>query len=504
MAAPALSSNWIGGQHVPPSADSWIDVVSPADGSVIARVGDSGPSDVDRAVVAARAAFDSGDWRTRSATDRAQVLRAMADEIERRLPALAELVVRDVGCPIRLAQSMQTFVPATHLRTFADMAPLLDDRVFDVEGPLAPGKWRVRREPIGVVAAYVPYNFPLFEAVWKIAPALLAGNTVIVKPSPLTPLAVHELAGIAEAAGVPAGVLNIVHGDAAAGAALAGHAGVDFITFTGSSEVARLVAAAAAPNLTPVMAELGGKSASVVLPDADLAVAVKGSLFSALMNNGQTCVSTTRVLLPADRYDEAVAMATDYVGRLVVGDPSSAATDVGPLVSRHQQQKVAAHVEGALAQGAKATVGGDIPKDCNPDGFYYSPTILCDVTADMDVARHEVFGPVVALISYDSVDEAVKIANDTEYGLAAAVWGTDIERAAEVSERLVAGLKWINDVGQIEVARTPMAGRKSSGLGSELGPDGLLAYTLPSSTYTSGGSGEQAAVYGLVGSRWDQ
>jgi acyl-CoA reductase-like NAD-dependent aldehyde dehydrogenase len=369
---------------------------------------------------------------------------------------------------------------------------------------VAPGTWQVQREAIGVVAAYVPYNFPLFEAVWKIAPALLAGNSVVVKPSPLTPLAVQEIAEIAEAAGVPAGVLNIVHGDVAAGSALAAHPGVDFITFTGSSDVARRVAAAAAANLTPVMAELGGKSASVVLPDADLELAIKGSLFSGLMNNGQTCVSTTRVLLPAEHYDEAVALATEYASRLVVGDPSSATTDVGPLISRRQQQSVAAHVEGALAQGAKATVGGGVPADTDPDGFYYSPTILRDVTPDMDIARQEVFGPVLAFIKYDSVDEAVKIANDTEYGLAAAVWGTDLQRAAEVSDRLVAGLKWINDVGQIEVASTPMAGRKASGLGSELGPDGLLAYTLPASTYTSGGRGEQAVVYGLVGSRWDQ
>lgn len=496
--------NWVDGQYVSHTGASWIEVTDPAGGSVIARVPDSAADDVDRAVAAARAAFEAGNWRNRRAAERAQVLRAMADELERRSPALAETVVRDVGCPARLAQSMHTFVPVTHLRAFADMAPLLDADAFDVDGPVAPGRWQVRHDPVGVVAAYVPYNFPLFEAVWKVAPALLAGNAVIVKPSPLTPLAVQELAEIAQTAGIPAGILNIVHGDVAAGSALAAHPGVDFVTFTGSSEVARKVTAAAAANLTPVMAELGGKSASLVLPDADLAVAVKGSLFSALMNNGQTCVSTTRILLPADRYDEAVAMATDYVSQLVVGDPSSPATDVGPLVSRRQQQSVAAHVDRALTQGAKATVGGAIPADCNPDGFYYSPTVLRDVTPDMDIARREVFGPVVALIRYDSVDEAVEIANDTDYGLAAAVWGADIGRAQKVSDALVAGLKWINDVGQIEVARTPMAGRKASGLGSELGPDGLLAYTLPCSTYTSGGRGEQAVVYSLVGSRWDQ
>ena len=493
--------NWVGGQSLSSDSCRWIDVVAPADGAVIARVPDSTAADVDRAVAAARAAFETTDWRHRTPAQRADVLRVMADELERRVPALAETLVRDVGCPARLAMSMQAFVPVMHLRAFADMAPLLDDHTFDVQGPVTPGNWTVRREPIGVVAAYVPYNFPLFEAVWKIAPALLAGNTVVVKPSPLTPLAVQELAGIAEAAGLPAGVLNIVHGDAEAGGALAAHPDVDFITFTGSDGIARRVAAAAGANLTPVMAELGGKSASVILPDADLRVAIKGSLFSGLMNNGQTCVSTTRVLLPADRYEEAVELATEYARELVVGDPADPATDVGPLISARQQQSVSAHVERALEQGAKATVGGGVPDATT--GFYYLPTILRDVTPDMDIARQEVFGPVIALIAYDTVEDAIRIANDTEYGLAAAVWGADVARATEVSDRLVAGLKWINDVGQIDVAATPMAGRRASGLGVELGPEGLLAYSLPSSTYTSGGQGEQAAVYGLVGSRWE-
>lgn len=497
--------NYIGGQWLPPQSGAWIDVVTPSDGSVIAQVGDSGTDDVDRAVAAARAAFDSGAWSGLPVAERAAVLRKLADELEARIAPLTEKLVRDIGCPARLATAMQAFTPALHLRAFADMESLLAaPKRYDVDGPIVPGSWTVAREPIGVVAAYVPYNFPLFEAVWKVAPALLAGDTVVVKPSPLTPVGVQALVEIAEAVGLPAGVLNIVHGDVDAGSALAAHPGVDFITFTGSSAVARKVAVAAAANLTPVMAELGGKSASVVLPDADLRLAIKGSLFSGFMNNGQTCVSTTRILLPAERYDEAVAMAVDYAEQLVVGDPADPATDIGPLVSRRQQQSVDAHVQRAVAQGAKVATGGGIPAGSNRDGFYYSPTILRDVTPDMDIAREEAFGPVLALIKYDSVDEAVKIANDTGYGLASAVWGTDIDAATAVSDRLVAGLKWINDVGQIDVAGTPMAGRKASGLGVELGPDGLLAYTLPASTYTSGGTGAQAAVYGLVGSHWDQ
>lgn len=506
MGADERLLNYIGGQWSPPLTDRWIDVVNPVDGTTFAHLGDSAADDVDHAVGAARAAFESGVWRTLSVADRADVLRAFADELESRVPDLAAAMVRDIGCTARLATAMQAFTPALHLRAFADMQAILaEPRTFDVTGPAGPGTWTVRREPVGVVAAYVPYNFPLFEAVWKVAPALLAGNTVVVKPSPLTPVGVHALAQIAEAVGLPAGVLNIVHGDVEAGRALAAHPGVDFITFTGSAAVAANVAAAAAANLIPVMAELGGKSASVILPDAELGVAVKGSLFSGFMNNGQTCVSTTRILVSADHYEDAVAIATDLTERLVVGDPADPATDVGPLVSRRQQQAVGAYVDHAISQGAKVTVGGEVPGHVPAEGFFYSPTILRDVTPDMDIAKQEVFGPVIALIKYGTVDEAVAIANDTDYGLAGAVWGRDINRASQVSDRLVAGLKWINEVGQIDVAGTPMAGRNSSGMGSELGPDGLLAYTLPTSTYTSrADSSVQTAVYGLVGSHWQE
>jgi betaine-aldehyde dehydrogenase len=496
--------NWVDGQWVTTHTNRWIDVLSPTDGSPIAQVGDSDAADVDHAVTAARRAFDSGIWSDKTVADRAQTLRAMADEVERRVPELSEAMVADVGCTARVATAMQAFTPALHLRAFADMEDVLSPVHHVVQGPVAPGSWTVSREPIGVVAAYIPYNFPLFEAVWKVAPALLAGNTVVVKPSPLTPLAVQVLAEVADAVGLPAGVINIVHGDADAGSALAAHPGVDFITFTGSSTVAGKIASAAALNLTPVMAELGGKSASVILPDADLTLAIRGSLFSGFMNNGQTCVSTTRILLPADLYDEGVAIATELAEKLVVGDPADPATDIGPLISARQRDDVASHVERAVQQGAKVTVGGEIPSKVNADGFYYSPTILRDVTPDMDIAGHEVFGPVLSFISYATIDDAVRIANDTEYGLASAVWGRDVPQAVTVSNRLLAGLKWINDVGQIEVALTPMAGRKCSGMGSELGSDGLLAYTLPASTYTSGGDGSQGVVYNLVGSHWDQ
>ena len=228
---------------------------------------------------------------------------------------------------------------------------------------------------------------------------------------------------------------------------------------------------------------------------------VGGCMIMSLALTPDVSASDSTVVAHVLADEEAVELATEYARELVVGDPADPATDVGPLISARQQQSVSAHVERALEQGAKATVGGGVPDATT--GFYYLPTILRDVTPDMDIARQEVFGPVIALIAYDTVEDAIRIANDTEYGLAAAVWGADVARATEVSDRLVAGLKWINDVGQIDVAATPMAGRRASGLGVELGPEGLLAYSLPSSTYTSGGHGEQAAVYGLVGSRWD-
>jgi betaine-aldehyde dehydrogenase len=398
---------------------------------------------------------------------------------------------------------LQAYTPIIHIREFASMAPLLDTPVVHaVDGPVAPGSWRIEREPIGVVGAYVPYNFPLFEAVWKVAPALLAGNTIVVKPSPLTPTGVQELAKAAEAVGLPPGVINVIHGDVAAGKALAQNPGVDFITFTGSTAVAREIAASAAQNLTPVMAELGGKSPSVVLEDADLRMAIKGSLYSGLMNSGQACVATTRVLVPDHLYDEAVALATEYAEQLIVGDPSSEATDIGPVISRRQLEKIEQHVARAREQGAKVTTGGCRAVEVPSGGFYYKPTVVRDVTPDMDIAVKEVFGPVIAFLRYGTVDEAVEIANSTPYGLASAVWGGDVERAESVSARIEAGLKFINDVGGIDVTRTPLAGRKQSGIGAELGPDGLFAYTLPASTYLSHGEGRQSAAYVLVGSKW--
>jgi aldehyde dehydrogenase (NAD+) len=491
--------NRIGAEWRAPAAGRWIDVEDPSFGTVFARIPDSGPEDVDAAVRAAREAFDAGPWPRLPAAERAEYLRRLADRLESQLAQLTGALAQDTGAAAKLCGALQVYGPVINLRGFAEMAPLLaEPAVHDQSGPAGDGQWRITREPIGVVAAFVPYNFPLYEAVWKFAPAMLAGNTVVLKSAPTTPVGVQELAKACEAVGLPPGVLNVVHGDVAAGAALAEHAGVDYLSFTGSSAVARKVMAAAAGNLTPVMMELGGKSPAVVLDDADLSLAVRGTVFSSMIHAGQVCVATTRLLVPDRLYSEAVEAAAHYADLLTVGPALGEGTDVGPVNSAAQLAKIEAMVAAGLAEGAVLAAGGRRADNVPEGGHYYRPTVLRDVTNRMSIAQEEVFGPVLSVLSYSSVEEAVAIANDSRYGLAASVWSQDEERARQVGDQLQAGLVWINDAGAIDVARTPMAGRKNSGVGTELGPDGLYAYTLAKSAWASHGKGAQAAAYGMM------
>ncbi|WP_020661473.1 aldehyde dehydrogenase family protein [Amycolatopsis benzoatilytica] len=493
--------NFIGGRWA--DAEGVLPVDDPSTGEVFAKVPDSPAETVDEAVRAARAAFDDGPWARMSPGDRAGVLRRLATALESRFDVLVDELIADTGATARFCPMLQVGAPMAHLRDFADMAPLLErPESFPIQASPSLGQWELHREPVGVVGAFTPYNFPLFMCVWKIAPALLAGNTVVLKPSPLTPVGPDALAAAAIEAGLPPGVLNIVHGDRTAGEALVAHPGVDLISFTGSTAVGTRVMAAAAATAKEVILELGGKSPALVLPDADAELAVRGTLFSSLMHAGQACVATTRMLVPDERYDEFAELLQERASVLRLGPAADFATDVGPVISAAARMKVEKFVAAGIEHGARALVGGDQPSGVPEGGHYVSPTVLVDLDNNNPAAHEEIFGPVLSVIRYRGVEDGIRIANDTRYGLAAAVWGTNLVQAREVALRLRGGLTWINDVAQADVARTPLAGRGMSGVGSENGVEGLFAYTKTRSLYTALDTDLDVRAYGVVGGEW--
>lgn len=494
-------SNFIGGDWV--EAEGVIPVDDPSTGEILGHVPDSDAAAIDQAVAAARAAFD-GPWRRFSVQDRADSLRRLASALEARFDELIDDMVADTGATARFCPMLQVGAPMAHLRDFADMAHHLEaPESFPIDTTPGFGQWELHREPVGVVGAFTPYNFPLFMCVWKVAPALLAGNTVVLKPSPLTPVGPDALAQAALDAGLPAGVLNIVHGDRVAGEALTAHPDVDLISFTGSTAIGTQVMAAAAVTAKEVILELGGKSPALILPDADAELAVRGTLFSSMMHAGQTCVATTRMLVPDSRYDEFCDLLQQRATALQVGPASELTTDVGPVISEAARIKVEKFVAAGLEAGARALVGGEPPVGLPEGGHYVTPTVLVDLDNDNPAAHEEIFGPVLSVIRYSDVEDAIRIANDTRYGLAAAVYGTDLTRAREAALRIRSGLTWINDAGQADVRRTPLAGRGMSGVGAENGRDGLLAYTKVRSLYTALDTNLDARPYGVVGSEWE-
>ncbi|MFI7448969.1 aldehyde dehydrogenase [Nonomuraea sp. NPDC049714] len=460
---------FIGGEWVTPAGTGTIDVISPHTEEVVGRVPDGTAEDVDRAVAAAREAFDHGPWPRLTFAERAEVIGRLAEIYAARQGEMAALITEEMGSPISFSTLAQAPQPLGMLQYYAEYG-----RTFEQEEqrPGLFGPVTVRREPVGVVAAVVPWNVPQFVTMTKVAPALLAGCAIVLKPAPETPLDAYLLAEMAQEAGIPPGVLNIVAAGRDVSEHLVSHRGVDKVAFTGSTAAGRRIAAICGEQLKRVSLELGGKSAAIFLDDADLQASMGMLAIASLMNNGQACVAQTRILASRNRYEEVVEAVAAMVTSQPVGDPADPATGIGPLVAKRQQERVEGYIKIGMDEGAKVVVGGlDRPHD---RGWYVAPTVFAGVSNDMRIAREEIFGPVLAVIPYEDEADAVRIANDSDYGLAGTVWTADTEHGMDVARQVRTGTYGINCL-MLE-SNTPFGGYKASGIGRELGPEGLGGY----------------------------
>lgn len=461
---------FIGGQWVEPAGTATIDVISPSTEQVIARVPDGTTADIDRAVAAARHAFDAGPWPRMAAGERAEVMAALSAAIQARYEQFAQTITEENGSPISWSVMGQVFSATLALDFFTGLAR---EYRFEEERPGLMGPALVRREPVGVVGAIVPWNVPLFVTMLKLGPAMAAGCTVVVKPAPETPLDAYLLAECLQEAGLPEGVVNIVVAGREVGEHLVTHPDVDKIAFTGSTAAGRRIATLCGERLRRFTLELGGKSAAIILDDADLGTTIAGLLPASMMNNGQACVAQTRILAPRHRYTDVVDGLVEAVRALKVGDPLDPATEIGPLVAERQRVRVEGYLASGQNEGAKVAIGGGRPSGLER-GWYVEPTVFVNVDNRMQIAQEEIFGPVVAVIPYDDVDEAVAIANDSSYGLSGTVWSADAAAATAVARRVRTGTLSIN--GFVLDFNCPFGGFKSSGMGRELGVEGLQAY----------------------------
>ncbi|MFF7810779.1 aldehyde dehydrogenase [Streptomyces sp. NPDC007945] len=461
---------FIGGELTDPLGDASIEVVSPHTEEAIGRVPHASRADVDRAVAVARRAFDEGAWPRTSLAERIEVVSRIKDAIAVRHEEIARSVSAQNGSPYSwsvLAQALGAMMVWDSAITVARDF-VFEERRAGVLGPLL-----VRREPVGVVAAVVPWNVPQFTAAAKLGPALLAGCTVVLKPSPESPLDAYLLGEIAAEAGLPEGVLSILPADREVGEYLVGHPGVDKVSFTGSVAAGKRVMEVASRNLARVTLELGGKSAAVILPDADVATAVAGIVPAAWMNNGQACVAQTRILAPRSRYEEYAEAFAAAASVLVVGDPLDPATQLGPLVTRRQRQRSLDYIGVGQAEGAKLLAGGGRPEGLDR-GWYVEPTLFGDVDNGMRIAREEIFGPVICLLPYGDEAEALRIANDSDFGLSGSVWTGDVEHGLDFARRVRTGTFNVNTFSLDMLG--PFGGYKSSGVGREFGPEGFGEY----------------------------
>ncbi|MET7641592.1 aldehyde dehydrogenase family protein [Streptomyces sp. NPDC005438] len=459
-------SVYLDGTWLPSTSTETIEVLDPARDEVIATVPAGTDEDVDRAVRAAQAALPG--WRTTAPARRAAYLEALADQLDAHAEEIARTVTDELGCPVGFSRAVQAGLPRQVARSYAELAAThpFEERI---------GNSHVFHEPVGVVGAITPWNYPLHQIVAKVAPALAAGCTVVVKPAENTPLVALLLARLVDAAGLPAGVFNLVTGlGPVAGEALARHPGVDLVSFTGSTRVGRHIGALAGGEVKRVALELGGKSANVILPGADLTKAVKIGVANVMANSGQTCSAWTRMLVPAEHHEEAVRLATAAVAKYVPGDPRDETVRVGPVVSHAQRDRVRGYIERGVSEGARLVAGGPQAPEGLDRGCYVRPTLFTDVEPDMVIAQEEIFGPVLSLLRYQDTEDALRIANDSRYGLSGAVWSEDQAEAVAFARRMRTGQVDVNGGRFNPLA--PFGGYKQSGVGRELGPHGLAEY----------------------------
>ncbi|WP_151447136.1 aldehyde dehydrogenase family protein [Lacisediminimonas profundi] len=454
---------YINGKWITPSGRNTIDVINSATEEVMGRIPEGDDRDANAAVAAARAAFDS--WSTTAPAERGAYLQKIKDGLKARSDELAQTIAGEVGMPIKLAGPIQVGSPIANFGYYAKLATTF-------EWEQTAGNSRILREPVGVVVCITPWNYPLHQIAAKVAAAMAAGCTVVLKPSEVAPLNAFILAEVIDAAGVPAGVFNLVSGTGpVAGEALVRHADVDMVSFTGSTRAGKRISEVAAATVKRVALELGGKSAAIILDDADLAAAVKGTVNACFLNSGQTCSAHTRMLVPESRYEEAAKIAADIARTFTVGDPISSGAKLGPLASGAQRERVRSYISRGIEEGAELLCGGpDAPADL-PRGYYVQPTVFGRVKPDSTIAQEEIFGPVLSIITYRDEDEAVRIANGTLYGLAGAVWAGSDERAQQIARRLRTGQVDIN--GGAFNLFAPFGGYKQSGRGREMGPWGM-------------------------------
>lgn len=468
-----MISHFIDNTFVPAVDGRTFETLNPTTNQPIEQVAAGSAEDVDRAVKAARRAFDNGPWPRMSAAERAVFLHRIGELIEARADEIAEIEIADTGIPTSQIKTGAIPRAAHNFHFFADMALELSGETFPVEGQFM--NYTVRR-PVGVAGLITPWNTPFMLETWKVAPCLAAGNTCVLKPAEWSPLSANSLASIFQQADVPPGVLNVVHGfGETAGAPLVAHPGVQLISFTGETTTGQEIMRNGAATLKRFSMELGGKSPTIVFDDADLARALDGALWQVYSLNGERCTAGSRLLVQRDIYDDLVTRLTDRVRRIKVGRPDDPATEIGPLIHPDHWRRVSQYIELARQEGATVVTGGGRPDEF-PEGNFIEPGLITQVSSEMRVAQEEIFGPVLVVIAFDDEAEAIRIANDTVYGLAAYVWTGDPDRGKRVAESVISGLVWINS-HNVRDLRTPFGGCKMSGIGREGGRYSFDFYT---------------------------